>query len=84
MPLLSVRGCIFACNFCYRHDKGFRPRSAESIIKEIRYLKKEYNVSYIVFLDELLMSSRDRTLQLCDAFIDAGLNCLSILSNMAW
>lgn len=74
MPLLSGRGCIFACNFCYRLDKGFRPRSAESIIEEINYLKKEYNVSYIAFSDELLMSSRDRTLQLCDAFIDAGLN----------
>lgn len=70
MPLLSGQGSIFACNFWYRLDKGFRPRSAESIIEEIRYLKKEYNVSYIAFSDELLMSSRDRTLQLCDAFID--------------
>ena len=38
LPLLSGRGCIFSCNFCYRLDKGFRPRSAESIIKEILYL----------------------------------------------
>lgn len=30
LPLLSGRGCIFACNFCYRLDKGFRPRSAQS------------------------------------------------------
>lgn len=74
MPMLSGRGCIFACNFCYRLDKGFRPRSAESIIEEIRYLKEKYNVSYIAFSDELLMSSRDRTLQLCDAFIEAKLN----------
>lgn len=74
MPLLSGRGCIFACNFCYRMDKGFRPRSAESIIGEINFLKEKYNVSYIAFSDELLMSSRERTLELCDAFINAGLD----------
>lgn len=74
MPMLSGRGCIFACNFCYRLDKGFRPRSAQSIIEEIRFLKEKYNISYIGFSDELLMSSRERTLELCQAFIDADLN----------
>ena len=74
MPVLSGRGCIFKCNFCYRLDKGFRPRSSQSIIDEIRFLKKEYNIKYIAFSDELLMSSRERTLELCQAFIDAELN----------
>lgn len=73
IPMLSGRGCIFACNFCYRMDKGFRPRSAESIIREIRYLKDTYHVSYIAFYDELLMSSKQRTIELCDAFIEADL-----------
>ncbi len=74
MPVLSGRGCIFKCNFCYRLDKGFRPRSPQSIIDEIQFLKKEYNIKYIAFSDELLMSSRERTLELCQAFIDAELN----------
>lgn len=74
MPVLSGRGCIFQCNFCYRLDKGFRPRSAKSIIEEVEFLKKEYNIKYIAFSDELLMSSRERTLELCQAFIDADLN----------
>lgn len=74
IPVLSGRGCIFQCNFCYRLDKGFRPRSAKSIIEEVEFLKKEYNVKYIAFSDELLMSSRERTLELCQAFIDADLN----------
>lgn len=74
IPMLSGRGCIFKCNFCYRLDKGFRPRSAQSIIEEINFLKKTYNVKYIGFSDELLMSSRQRTLELCDAFIDAKLD----------
>lgn len=74
MPLLSGRGCIFRCNFCYRLDKGFRPRSPKSIIEEIEFLKKEYNIQYIDFSDELLMSSKERTLDICQAFIDVNLN----------
>ena len=74
IPVLSGRGCIFACNFCYRMDKGFRPRSSQSIIEEIKYLKEKYNIKYVAFSDELLMSSRERTLELCQAFIDAELN----------
>lgn len=74
IPMLSGRGCTFKCNFCYRMDKGFRPRSAESIIKEIQFVKEKYNVSYIGFSDELLMSSKQRTLELCQAFIDAKIN----------
>lgn len=74
MPVLSGRGCTFVCNFCYRMDKGFRGRSNESIIEEIRYLQKNYRINYIVFSDELLMSSISRTISLCEAIIKAKLN----------
>lgn len=74
MPVLSGRGCTFKCNFCYRMDKGFRSRSPENIIEEIEILKKKYRISYINFADELLMSSPQRTRDLCNAFIQADLN----------
>ena len=74
IPILSGRGCTFKCNFCYRMDKGFRPRRTESIIEEINLLKKDYQVHYIAFADELLMSSAARTIELCQAFIKAKLN----------
>jgi len=73
-PVLSGRGCPFKCNFCYRLDKGFRARSPENIIEEIQILKKDYHISYILFSDELLMSSAQRTMTLCEAFIKANLN----------
>lgn len=73
-PILSGRGCTFECNFCYRMDKGFRPRSAKSIINEIKILKERYSISYIIFSDELLMSSRERTIDLCEAFISEEIN----------
>jgi len=73
MPILSGRGCTFTCNFCYRLDEGFRGRSKESIIEEISFLKKEYGISYMAFSDELLMSSKARTVELCEAFLKADL-----------
>jgi radical SAM superfamily enzyme YgiQ (UPF0313 family) len=74
IPMLSGRGCKFRCTFCYRMDKGFRPRSNESIIEEIKLLKKDYGITYIAFSDELLMSSVERTESLCRDFIKARLN----------
>jgi len=74
MSVLSGRGCTFKCNFCYRMDKGFRSRSAKSIIEEVQFLKDKYNINAINFSDELLMSSKARTMELCQAFIDANLN----------
>jgi anaerobic magnesium-protoporphyrin IX monomethyl ester cyclase len=73
MPVLSGRGCTFRCNFCYRMDKGFRPRSSENIIEEIRFLAKNYGITYVAFSDELLMSSKARTISLCEDMIKADL-----------
>ncbi len=74
MPMLSGRGCPFKCNFCYRMDEGFRPRSNESIIEEICILKANYSITHICFGDELLMSSRERTMSLCSDFIRKKIN----------
>ena len=73
MPVLSGRGCPFRCTFCYRLDKGFRPRSNDGLIEEIGQLQDDYAITYVDFVDDLLMSSPDRTAELCHAFIDAGL-----------
>lgn len=74
MPMLSGRGCTFKCNFCYRMDEGFRPRCNESIVEEIKLLKLNYGITHIIFGDELLMSSRERTISLCNDFIKHKLN----------
>lgn len=73
MPVLTGRGCTFTCNFCYRMDKGFRARSNESIIEEVRFLQVNYGITYISFSDELLMSSMQRTISFCEDIIKSGL-----------
>ena len=72
LPVLSARGCTFKCNFCYRMDKGYRARNPEAIIEEIKYLNKDYDINYIEFADELLMSSKARIIELCEAIIKSN------------
>lgn len=74
LPVLSGRGCSFKCNFCYQMDEGFRPRSSEHIIEEIKVLKATYGITYILFMDDLFMSSRNRTKELCNNFLKHKLN----------
>ena len=69
IPILSGRGCTFKCNFCYRMVTGFRPRSAEAILHEVEYLQDTFDISYFMFSDDLLMVSRNRTMELAEAFI---------------
>lgn len=72
--MAASRGCNYSCNFCERLEKGIRMRSAENIVDEIKKYKKDYNVSYIVFLDELLMYNEKRVFDLTEAFLKAELN----------
>ncbi|MBN1124193.1 MAG: B12-binding domain-containing radical SAM protein [Sedimentisphaerales bacterium] len=73
VPVLAGRGCKFNCNFCYRMDEGLRLRSPENVIEQIRFLQKEYGVTYVAFSGELLMASKEQTMTLCEAMIKADL-----------
>ena len=74
MPMLSARGCNFKCTFCYRMDKGLRNRGNDDVIEEIRHLKSTYNIQYIGFYDELLVSSVERVVDFSESLIKANLN----------
>ena len=72
-PVVTARGCPFKCNFCYRMDEGVRMRSPEGVVEEIKILQKDYGISYITFLDELLMVGEERATALCEAFMPLGI-----------
>lgn len=73
LMVFTGRGCPFSCNFCYRMDPGFRPRSSENIIEELRILKKDYHVTFFEFQDDLFMVSEKRVLDFCDNLMQADL-----------
>ena len=69
-PILSSRGCKWACSFCYRMRKGFHMRPVESIMSEITYLHQIHDINHFQFSDELLMASTERTEELCEALLE--------------
>ncbi|MDR4508950.1 MAG: B12-binding domain-containing radical SAM protein [Candidatus Brocadiaceae bacterium] len=74
MVALSSRGCSYHCNFCQRLEAGYRMRSPEAIVEEIKKYKRDYNISFVIFLCELFMVSEKRAVQLAEAIIRADLN----------
>lgn len=58
--MISSRGCVNRCNFCYRMEKGIRVRKIESVVEEIKILNIKYGVSVFEFQDELFVLSKDR------------------------
>lgn len=73
MPVISGRGCPYKCNFCYRLVKGYRPRAIKSVVNEIEILQDRYNINAIDFSDELLMVSKNRTIEMCEALQGLGI-----------
>ncbi|MDP6692393.1 MAG: radical SAM protein [Alphaproteobacteria bacterium] len=73
LPMMSARGCTFKCTFCYRMDPGYRARSGEDLLAEVEFLYKEYGVTRISFMDDLMMTSIAHTEEICNAFEKANL-----------
>ncbi len=66
--IITSRGCVGRCTYCYRTcgDK-IRYRSPDNIIKELRFLKNNYDVQHFHFLDDTFLSKNtDRFFKLLD------------------
>ena len=75
LTMITSRGCPYRCGFCYRTiDDTGRVRSAESVVKEMKYLYNNYGVRGIVFNDELTVVKVKRMFELCDLIIASGMN----------
>jgi len=80
LPALNVfngRGCPYNCNFCSRTMHGARYRSVDSVIDEIKYLMDRFGIRGVFFNDEMVVSPRRRTFELCEKIAPLGLkwNC---------
>lgn len=68
-PVLSSRGCPFACHYCsYSQNMGvkWRSRSAENVVDEIEMNVNKYGFKGIAFRDPVFSFSRERTKKICD------------------
>lgn len=78
-PVASIaasRGCPFLCKFCDTSTFGAKVRaySPEKVFAMMKHLKESYGIRHILFVDDLFLASRLRTMALCQLLIDAGLN----------
>ncbi|MBU0758533.1 MAG: B12-binding domain-containing radical SAM protein [Nanoarchaeota archaeon] len=62
--VISSRGCVNRCNFCYRMEAGIRLRSIKSVVEELSILYNKYGVNNIYFQDELFVVNKKRLLEL--------------------
>jgi radical SAM superfamily enzyme YgiQ (UPF0313 family) len=65
--MVSSRGCPYDCLFCNKQVWGYklRMRSPKSIIEEIKYLVKTYDIRELAFFDDTFTIDRDRTIEIC-------------------
>lgn len=71
--VLTGRGCAYHCNFCYHFNK-FRLVGIPNIISQVKELKERYNINMLKFTDDLTLSNKQRSLDLCNAITKEKLN----------
>lgn len=73
MTVLSAWGCPYRCRFCSRSTDRVRLKSIPVLMDEISYLKEEFQIEGIHFVDELVFLSRKRGLELASGMKRLGL-----------
>jgi len=66
--ILTSRGCPGRCLYCNKLIFGFdvRMRSAENIVKEIKYLHDKYGYKEFHIVDDLFTQDRKRVIEFCN------------------
>jgi len=68
--MYTSKGCPFKCIYCTVAGTKLKMRNAESVLNEIKYLKKSYNIKTISFFDETFTVDRERVVDICNGLID--------------
>ena len=73
VQLMTSRGCPHLCTYCASwnvHGKKIRAVTPESVLSELEYLVKKYDINTIVFEDDLFTYSRKRTVEMCKKIVE--------------
>ena len=77
LPLITSRGCPFACVFCASSQiwsRKWRSRSPENIIEEIKWLEDKFGSRPFEFHDDGFNMSLKRVNAICDQIIEKKIN----------
>ena len=79
--LQTTRGCPYACSFCIAPrelGRGYRLRSIDSVIADIKYQQKLVGTKYFFIVDNHFTVNRDRTKELLNRIIEEKINWYGI------
>ena len=85
--IFSSRACPLDCNFCDMFlimGKKHRKRSVKTIVDEIEFLHKGYDVNYFSFMDDQLTLNKTHIINLCDEIIKRKLKIVFDAPNGLW
>lgn len=77
IPIITSRGCPYGCNYCsvkLSMGRGFRPRSPENVILEMKHWIKIYKIKKFGINDDCFNLDIKRAEKICDLIIKEGLD----------
>lgn len=72
--MYTSKGCPFSCIYCTVAKTKLKQRSAESILKELRYLKKNHDIKTVSFFDETFTFNKKRVIEIAEGIKNENLN----------
>jgi anaerobic magnesium-protoporphyrin IX monomethyl ester cyclase len=82
----TSRGCPFGCTFCSQQKfwrRTWRAQSAESVVREVEELHRDYGVDVVLFTDDYPTPDRQRWERMLDLLIDKDLNVKILMETRA-
>ncbi len=71
--LLTSRGCVFHCTYCFSHWKKMRLRSAENVFAELEFLYTRHGIRDFYIVDDIFNVNLRRALRIFEMICAAGL-----------
>jgi radical SAM superfamily enzyme YgiQ (UPF0313 family) len=82
--IYASKGCVAKCTFCQRSTKGYKVQPLEHLDNHLKYLKKNFDVGYILVSDENFGSDKKQAYGVADVFkkndmlwMACGVRCVS-------
>lgn len=72
--MYTSKGCPFSCSYCTVAGTKWKARSAEKVIKELKYLKERYGIHTVSFFDETFTLNKKRVIQISKEIQEGKLN----------